>query len=249
MKILLNGALGKMGRVLATACDTSKNIIVAGVDINDGEAAFPLYKSFDEVVEIPDVIIDFSNHLSTKNVSSFSLKNHIPVVIATTGQTSEELEIINSLSKSVPVFLSSNMSIGIHILTKLCKNAVYYLNGNADIEVIEQHHNQKVDAPSGTAKTIVNEIQNALSYQTNLVYDRTHERKAREKNEIGISSIRCGSIVGEHEVLFGFGNELISIKHSAMNRGVFADGALKAAEFILDQENGLYSMDDLLKEV
>lgn len=246
--IILNGACGRMGKAIAEASSSYATRIVAGVDLFEAPCAFPLYSHLSQVRECADVVIDFTNHTATAELIAFAEQNRIPLVVATTGHTAEELDALKKLSEKVAVFHSGNMSLGVNLLIKLCREATKILGEQADIEIIEKHHNQKLDAPSGTALMIAHAIQEEFAQETEIVYDRTSRRSTRPQKEIGISAIRGGNIVGEHEVMFCIGNEVISIKHSAIGRALFAQGALSAAAFIKTKQSGFYSMDDLLRE-
>lgn len=250
--IILNGACGRMGRAIAEAAASAGVRIVAGVDLfgapNAAATDFPLYKTLDEVTECADALVDFTVHTSTPDLVRFAERTFIPMVIATTGHTPEELEALHSLSSDCAILHSGNMSLGVHLLITLCRQATAVLGGKADIEIIEKHHNKKLDAPSGTALMIAHAIREALPEETEYVYDRTDRREARPKNEIGISAIRGGNIVGEHEVLFCCGDEIVSIKHTAIGRSLFAQGALRAAEFLKGKQSGLFTMEDLLRD-
>ena len=248
MRIILNGYAGRMGKAVIEICQTHGIEIIAGIDQKKIDEPFATYASLQECQMQADVLVDFSNHDSTFAVADFAESHCMPVVIATTGQTEDEQARIQSLSKTVPVFQSSNMSFGISILSDICKEITSAVGTDADIEIIEKHHNQKKDAPSGTALSIAHEIQESLDDKGNLVFDRSTRHEKRVPREIGISSVRAGNIVGEHEVLFAWGNEILSVKHTALGREVFAEGALRAAAFIISQTPGLYSMKDLLKE-
>lgn len=246
MRIILCGYSGRMGQAVTKLCEGSDDIIVAGIDQRQARAEFPTYTSFSQCLEKADVVIDFSNHLATEAVIGFALSNSYPVVIATTGQSEEEQRMIDRASEKIPVFQSSNLSIGVSLLTKLCKESAAVVGTFSDIEIVEKHHNQKLDAPSGTALSIAHDIQKALDHDTQLIFDRTGRRQKRQQEEIGISSVRAGNIVGEHEILFCWGDEIISLKHTALSRSIFAEGALRAAGFILSKNPGLYNMNDLI---
>ena len=247
MRIILNGYAGRMGKEVSELCHSSDAEIVAGIDQRTIDVPFPTYTTLEQCDVQADVLIDFSNHSSTSSLVSFAASRRIPVVIATTGHTKEEQDQIDLLAKTVPVFQSSNMSVGISVLSAICKEITAAVGSDADIEIIEKHHNQKLDAPSGTALAIAREIQSVQDERGDLVYDRSKRHEKRTPGEIGISSVRAGNIVGEHEVLFAWGNEVLSVKHTASGRGVFAEGALRAANFIVGKEPGLYNMNDLLE--
>ncbi len=240
-----------MGQAIIRAADSNFFRIVAGIDINADSIApvcnFPVYQSISDFPGKADVIIDFSHHTSLPALAGYAEKSGTPLVVATTGHTEEEREIMLSVSKKVALFSSGNMSIGINLLIELCRTASRALGESFDIEIIEKHHNQKLDAPSGTALMLANALKEERE-ATDYVYDRHSVRKARAKEEIGIHSIRGGTIVGEHEVIFAGNNELISLSHTAMSREIFANGALKAAAYLKEKPAGLYNMSDLIKD-
>jgi len=247
VKILLNGCLGKMGQAVEACVNSREGVmIVAGVDIAAGCKDFPVYSCFVDVEEKPDVILDFSNPLVLDDMLSFAVERKIPVIICTTGFSEAQVQKIKDTSKVIPVFYSGNMSLGINMLIELSRMAARVMSDSFDIEILEKHHNQKLDAPSGTALMIADAISQEKS-GAQYVYDRHAYRKKREKNEIGIHSVRGGTIVGEHEVIFAGHDEVLSIKHSAQSKGVFASGAVNAAFFMKDKPAGLYDMSDLLK--
>lgn len=247
-KILLNGALGKMGQAVE-ACVNERDgvIIAAGVDIAKGERIYPVYSCFVDVQEEVDVIVDFSNPLVLDDMLAFAKERKIPVIICTTGFSDAQVEKIKAASAEIPVFYSGNMSLGVNVLIELSRMAAKVLAPTFDIEIIERHHNLKLDAPSGTAVMIADAI-SAETESSNYVYDRHAYRKRRDHSEIGIHSIRGGNIVGEHEVLFAGHDEILSITHRAQSKGVFASGAVNAAVFMKDKLAGMYDMSDLLKE-
>lgn len=248
MKVIINGVFGRMGRAVAELVKATEGAVtVYGVDIASGTADFPVGAELAEFEGEADVIVDFSHHSQTGAVCDYAVARGIPAVIATTGQTEEEKAQILKAAESVPIFLSANMSVGVALLCKLCEEAAAVLQG-ADIEITEKHHNKKLDAPSGTALMIADSIK-AVRKDSRYVYDRSAVRAMREKNEIGIQSIRAGNIVGEHEVLFALGNEHITISHSALSRELFADGAVRAAAFLIGKEAGVYGMKQLLSEI
>jgi len=247
--ILLCGANGKMGKAvdsIVTADNDAK--IVAGIDLIDNGNSYPIYKSIYDVKEDFDVIIDFSHPSVTDSILDYANENNIPAVICTTGLSKEQISKIEFYSKEVPLFFSANMSIGINLLIDLVKRASRILEENFDIEIIEKHHNLKLDAPSGTALAIADGISEAVSFNPEYVYDRHSVRKKRDKAEIGIHSMRGGTIVGEHSVIFAGNNEVIEINHSATSKEVFAVGAVKAAKFIKNKPAGLYNMTQLIAE-
>lgn len=248
LKVLLVGCGGRMGKVIATQCKNGEDITVcAGVDPTLPECDFPVYADCSEVREKPDVIIDFSFHAAISGILSYATQNHIPAVIATTGFTAEELQFISEAEKTIPVFRSANMSIGVNLICELAKRAAKFLP-DFDIEIIEKHHNQKVDSPSGTALMIADEIKSVLPGDTHYVFGREGICGKRDKKEIGIHAIRGGTIVGEHEVLFAGSNEIVSVSHTALSREILANGAICAARFLAEKKPGHYSMSDIFGE-
>ena len=247
MKLIICGAFGRMGRAVASLAEKAEDTdVVFGVDIASGTADFPVSDNIEDFCGEADVIIDFSHHSATAAVCAYAARRSIPAVIASTRHTEEDKALIAATAEKTAIFMSGNMSVGVALLCKLCKEAAAFLEG-ADIEITEKHHNKKLDAPSGTALMIADGIKKVRE-DSRYVYDRSSVRQAREKNEIGIHSIRGGNIVGEHEVLFALGNEHITLSHSAFSRELFADGAFKAARFLTGKKAGLYNMEDLLAE-
>ena len=247
MKIILSGCNGKMGQVIArTVAERDGCEIVAGLDrVADSTGAFPVFATAD--IDIPaDIIIDFSHPAMLQTVLTHAEGRHLPVIIATTGLSDEQLAAVRALSEKVPVFFSANMSIGVNLLSALVEKAARVLGNDFDIEIVEKHHNQKVDAPSGTALMLADAAKAGLSFEPHYVYDRHSMRQKREKTEIGISSVRAGTIVGEHEVIFGGRDEVITLSHLAMSKEIFAVGALNAAAFLVGKPAGLYSMKDMI---
>ncbi len=247
INVILSGANGYMGRVISRlAADDTEILIVAGFDVNtESNDGFPVFAVPSEFVGKADVIIDFSHPSAFEGVTEFALTNKIPIVIATTGLSAGQRDKMKSLSSLIPVFFSANYSIGINLLIDLVKRATSALEENFDIEIVEKHHNRKVDAPSGTALAIADAISDTETEPSQYVYDRHSSMRKRAKNEIGIHSIRGGTIVGEHEVIFAGNDEVFEIKHSAASRDIFASGALKAAKFLSDKKAGYYTMSDL----
>lgn len=248
INILLCGACGKMGHMVANAvAESDGTVVAAGYDIKtSSEFDFPVYTDTNEVKEDIDVIIDFSHPSMTDKILDYASENNIPAVICTTGLLSEQVSHIKSASEKIAVFYSANMSLGINLLIDLVQRAAKVLEDKFDIEIIEKHHNQKLDAPSGTALAIADAISETVSYETEYTYDRHSVRKKRDKAEIGIHSLRGGTIVGEHSVIFAGTDEVVEIKHTATSKEVFAVGAVKAAAFLADAKAGLYSMKDLI---
>ena len=248
MKVLISGATGRMGIELEKAIEKQEDIeTVCGFGIEEvNDNKFPIYNKIDNIKEDVDVIIDFSIPKATFNILEYARKNKIPTVIATTGFSKEELNEIEEISKEVPIFKSSNMSVDINLMAEVAQKIANVLKEN-DIEIVETHHNRKVDAPSGTAILLADAINKAFNGDKKYVFDRMQKREARNKDEIGFSSIRGGNIVGEHTVMFLGENETLEITHKAYSRQVFAEGAIEAARFIVKQKNGLYNMEDLVK--
>ncbi len=239
-----------MGEAVAKLVAERNDIkIVAGVDINTVcvTSDFPIYRSIGEFPEKADVIVDFSHHTALPALLEYATGTNTPIVVCTTGHTEEELALMRQAAKSVAVFFSGNMSIGINLMLALCKKASETLGGAFDVEVIEKHHNQKLDAPSGTAIMIADAISSTRE-ESEYVYDRHSVRRKRDPKEIGIHSLRGGTIVGEHEVIFAGNNEMISIKHTAMSREIFAAGAVRAAAFLCKRSAGMYDMSDVINE-
>ncbi len=248
MNIILCGCNGKMGQAIVNESQKFCNMnIVAGVDIKpDSSKSFPIFSSINDVNIKADIIIDFSNPLALNSILEYSQNQKLPVVICTTGFSKEQVEKINEASKNIPVFYSGNMSLGINLLIELCQKATNVLGDSFDIEIIEKHHNQKIDAPSGTALMIANGISEHLDEKYEYKYNRTTSREKRKKNEIGIHSIRGGTITGDHEVIFAGKDEIITISHHAASRNIFANGAINAAKYILNKTPGLYKMKNLI---
>ena len=222
--------------------------IVAGVDIStcsEQTTGYPVYNSISEFTERADVIVDFSHHSALPALLDYAIKTSTPIVVCTTGHTADELALMRSASEKVAVFSSGNMSIGINLLLELCKKASETLGVDFDVEIVEKHHNKKLDAPSGTALMIADAISDTRD-KTEYVYDRQSVRRKREPSEIGIHSVRGGTIVGEHEVIFAGNNEMITLSHTAMSREIFAAGAVRAATFIKGRPAGTYNMSDVI---
>lgn len=249
LKIALSGCNGRMGRVISDICSKKEDMkIVAGFDLNAVKLSdFPVYADPFEFAGKADVVIDFSNASLTEHLLDYCIKTTTPVVICTTGQSSEQLAQIGAAATKIPVFRSGNMSVGINLMMDLLKKCAAVLADGYDVEIIEKHHNQKLDAPSGTALMLADAVSSALPYETSYVYDRHERREKRPAHEIGIHAVRGGTIVGEHSVLFCGRDEIIEIKHSALSREVFAVGAVDAAAFLAGQSApGLYDMSQVI---
>lgn len=246
MDILLCGSGGRMGAAVAAAL-TPGDRIAAGVDVNPAATSrFPVFATPAEFCGHADVIIDFSHHSALAGLLEYARQSGTPAVICTTGHTEEELAAMKAASAEIPVFFSRNMSLGINLLLSLCRKAARTLGAEFDVEIIEKHHNQKLDAPSGTALMLADAIAGADDDPHPLVFDRSGRREKRPRGEIGIHAVRGGSIVGEHEVLFAGKDEIITLTHSATSREIFASGALRAAHFLVGKPAGMYSMDDVV---
>ena len=247
MKAIINGYSGTMGQVLTKCILADEEVeLVAGVSPvhHDANDQFSTYSSFAEVKEEADVVIDFSNPLALDGILEYSLNTKTPVVLATTGYNDEEMAKIHEAAKQIPIFLSFNMSLGVNILLKLVKEAAKNLAG-FDIEIIEKHHNKKVDSPSGTAVMIANAVKEVRE-QSEFIYGRHGRTGKRQQNEVGIHAVRGGTIVGEHSAIFAGNDEILEINHSARSKNVFAEGAIAAAKYLVNQEAGFYNMDDML---
>ena len=245
LRIIINGYSGSMGKVLTKCANEDSELeIVCGSSKDDLDVPFKTYHKMSEVEELADVIIDFSHHSTIDDTLSYAIKNKTPLVIATTGFNDEELEKIKESSNIIPIFHSSNMSLGVNVLIKLVKEAAKALNG-FDIEIIEKHHNKKLDAPSGTAVMIANGVKEVLP-DSEYIYGRHGRSDKRSSNEIGIHAIRGGTIVGEHTTIFAGHDEVVEIKHSAQSKDIFAKGAIAAAKFLVKQEAGYYNMNNML---
>lgn len=247
IRIVLNGCGGKMGKMVTECAKNFKNVeIIAGIDKFACESSYPVFKSASEVNVEYDALLDFSRADALTDLLALTEKTKKPLVICSTGFSDEQVALIKEKSKTLPLFRSGNMSVGINLINALLRKVAPILYGNYDIEIVEKHHNQKVDAPSGTALLLADTIKDSLKDETKYVYGRQGHAK-REENEIGIHAIRGGGIVGDHDVIFAGTGEVIELSHKAISREVFAVGALKACEFMgTVTEPGLYDMDDVI---
>ena len=247
IEVMINGCNGKMGKVVSELVEKNDDMIVkCGIDMSDnGDTNFPVYTNLNQIIEKPDVIIDFSIPAATFKILEYAKNNSIPIVIATTGFTLDEEEKIKEYSKYIPISKSANMSYSINLLQHLLKEIAPKL-ADTDIEIVETHHNRKIDAPSGTAQMLADTINGAIGGDRICEYDRHSKHEKRNPKEIGMTSIRGGNIVGEHTVLFFGESETLEIKHTSYSRNVFAEGAVKAAKFIVEKAKGFYNMDDLV---
>ena len=250
VKILMHGCNGKMGRMITEIVKNEEDaVIAAGVDKFTGIPND--YLVFEEITQCDvdvDVVIDFSNAGAVDELLDYCVKKSLPVVLCTTGLSDEQLKKVDECSEKIAVLKSANMSMGINLLLKLLKDAAKVLApAGYDIELVEKHHNQKLDAPSGTALALADSINEARGNEYEYVYDRSQVRKKRDAKEIGISAVRAGTIVGEHEVIFAGTDEVIEFKHTAYSRSVFAKGAVEAGKFLAGQPAGMYDMGDVIQ--
>lgn len=249
IKILMHGCNGRMGQMISGLVrDEEEMMIAAGVDTYQGVSnEYPVFGSIDACDNDVDVVIDFSNAAAADAVMEYCAKRQIPLVFCTTGLSEEQLQKLEDTAKQTAVLKSANMSLGINLLLKLLKDAAKVLApAGYDIEIVEKHHNQKLDAPSGTALALADSINEAMDGSYVYTYDRSQVRRKREKKEIGISAVRGGTIVGEHEVLFAGLDEVIELKHTAYSRSVFGKGAVEAARFLAGKPAGMYDMSDVI---
>lgn len=245
----MHGCNGKMGQVITGICKEDENIeIVAGIDPYTGlKNDYPVFAKIGECNVEADVIVDFAAAPAVDELLAYSIEKQIPVVLCTTGLTEEQLQKVEETSKKVAVLKSANMSLGINMLMDLLQKAAKILApAGFDMEIVEKHHNQKLDAPSGTALALADSINEALNNAYDYKYDRSQERKKRDKYEIGIQAVRGGNIVGEHEVIFAGTDEVIEFKHTAYSKAVFAKGAVEAAKFLAGKPAGRYEMSDVI---
>lgn len=247
--IIMNGCNGRMGRMITDIANKDTDVqIVAGIDAYDKVTNdYPVFTNIFDCNVDADVIIDFSTASAVDDLLKYAVEKKIPVVLCTTGLTSEQLDNVQKTSEKVAILKSANMSLGINTLMKILKVATEVLaNRGYDIEIVEKHHNQKLDAPSGTALALADCINQVLNNEYDYTYDRSSRREKRPEKEIGISAVRGGTIVGEHEVIYAGIDEVIEIKHTAYSRAVFAKGAVDAAKYLASKETGMYNMADVL---
>ncbi len=246
--VLISGALGSMGRQVAQAIEADPDFtVIAGVDVHaDDTLPYPIYQGFGGVKENPDIIIDFSRADALEGVLEFATEKKLPTVICTTGHTPSQKASISQAALSIPIFYSFNTSLGIALTRALVRQAAQTLGDGFDIEIVETHHNRKVDAPSGTAVMLFDSLNEARGGDLVPVYDRQSRREARGSHEVGMSSVRGGTMVGEHSVFFFGPDEVIEIRHQAFSRQVFATGALRSAKYLVGKLPGLYDMDDVI---
>ena len=249
-KLIMHGCNGKMGQVISKIVKEDPNVeMAAGIDAYTGIANdYPVFEGIEKCDIKADAIIDFSNAAAVDGLLDYCVEKQVPVVLCTTGLSEEQLKKVEETSKKVAVLKSANMSLGVNMLLKLLQDAAKVLApAGFDIEIVEKHHNQKVDAPSGTALAMADSINEALDNEYRYTYDRSQVREKREKKEIGISAVRGGTIVGEHEVIFAGEDEVIEFKHTAYSKAVFAKGAVEAGKFLKGKGAGLYDMSDVIQ--
>ena len=246
--IAISGCNGKMGRVIYNiVSDRDDCKVICGIDLNTTPYAdFPIYSKPCDMTEKPDVIIDYSHPSTLDGLIGYGLSTGCAIVFATTGFSNEQISQIKKAAEQIPIFFTFNMSLGINLLVELAKKATAVLGNQFDIEIVEKHHNQKIDAPSGTALMLADAINETMNNSCQYMYDRHSRRQKREKNEIGMHAIRGGTIVGEHEVIFAGRDEVLTLSHSATSKEVFAVGSVNAAIFLKDKNSGLYNMSDLV---
>lgn len=249
VKVIMNGCNGKMGQVISKITAEDPQIeVIAGIDVLDNiQNPYPVFTDISECQISADVIIDFSTAKAVDALLDYAVFKQIPVVLCTTGLTEEQLRHVEEASDKVAVLKSANMSLGINTIMKLLQQAVLVFGpAGYDVEIVEKHHNLKLDAPSGTAIALADSMNEVMNHQYEYIYDRSRRREKRGKKELGISAVRGGTIVGEHEVLFAGTDEVIEIKHTAYSKAVFAKGAVEAAKFLAGKPAGLYSMSDVI---
>ncbi len=248
-KIIMHGCNGKMGQVITGICGNDPDTeIVAGIDVVDNrDNGYPVFKDINDCDVEADVIIDFASATAVDKLLEYSVAKNIPVILCSTGLSPEQINKVKIASEKVAVLKSANMSLGINTIMKLLKDAAnVFAPAGFDIEIVEKHHNQKIDAPSGTALALADSINEARGNEYEYVYDRSQVRKKRDAKELGISAVRGGTIVGEHEVIFAGIDEVIEIKHTAYSKSVFAKGAVEAAKYMAGKGPGLYDMSDVI---
>jgi 4-hydroxy-tetrahydrodipicolinate reductase len=249
-KIIMHGCNGAMGQMITGIAQADESVeIVAGIDIaDDNHNEYPVFTDISVCDVVADVIIDFSSPKAVDKLLAYSTLKKIPVVLCTTGLTEEQLIRVQEIGKQVAILKSANMSLGVNTLLKLVQTAAkVFAAADFDIEIVEKHHNKKVDAPSGTALALADAINEAMNNEYHYVYDRSQKNEKRDKKELGISAVRGGSIVGEHEVIFAGIDEVIEFKHTAYSKAIFAKGSVSAAKFLAGKKPGMYNMSDVIK--
>ena len=249
VQLLLSGCNGRMGHAVEAICAAEPELeLTAGFDLLGADIRdFPVYASPAEFQGEADVVVDFSSPSALPALLSFGLEHRMPLVLATTGYDQGQLEEIQQAARSIPIFRSANLSLGVNILVELVRRTAAVLGGSCDIEIVERHHNKKMDAPSGTAIALADSMNGAMGDSYEYVYDRSGKREKRSPKEIGISAVRGGSIVGEHDVIFAGRDEVVTFSHTAYSKAIFAKGALEAAKFLAGKGPGLYTMADVVR--
>lgn len=248
-RVIMRGCNGKMGQVISGLLQSDNHAkIVAGIDLTETtENGYPVFTSFSACNVEADVIIDFASPKKLDEMLEYAQKNNVPIVLCTTGLSEEDLTMVTEAAKNVAILRSANMSLGFNTLIKLLKIATQVLaEADFDIEIVEKHHNQKIDAPSGTALALADAMNEVLGQEYAYKYDRSGDNVKREKKEIGISAVRGGTIVGEHEIIFAGTDEVIEIKHAAYSKAIFAKGAIQAAKYLAGKTPGMYQMSDVI---
>ncbi len=250
VRMIMHGCSGAMGRTIGELVKGQDAIaIVAGVDLNDSvKQDYPVYKALEDVTEEADVVVDFAAASAVDHLLDFCAEKKMPVVLCTTGLSGDQAEKVSQAAEKTAVLRSANMSLGINLLLKLVREAAQTLaEAGFDMEIVEKHHNQKVDAPSGTALALADSVNEAMGSQYHYVYGRSERHEKRDQKEIGISAVRGGSIVGEHDVIFAGKDEVVTLSHTAYSKAIFAKGAIEAAKFLAGKKAGLYSMADVIQ--
>lgn len=249
IKMIIHGCNGKMGQVLTNLAKEDDNLeVAAGIDTYTGiQNPYPVFQNMGDCDVEADVVVDFSNALAIDDLLDTCKEKKLPIVLCTTGLSEAQLQKVEETAKEVAVLRSANMSLGVNLLLKLLKEAAQVLGGAGfDIEIVEKHHNQKVDAPSGTAIALADSINEAMDNAYHYVYDRSQVREKRDAKEIGISAVRGGTIVGQHDVIFAGVDEVVEFHHTAYSKSVFAKGALEAAKYLAGKPAGMYDMSDVV---
>ena len=251
MKIIIGGALGRMGKELTKAAGEAQITVASGVDVAyTGQASdFPMVTAYAQLTAHADVLVDFSRADGLSSLLAYATAARMPLVLCTTGYTDAEVAMITEATRTIPILRSANMSLGVNVLQKLASMAARALGAGFDVEIVEKHHRQKLDSPSGTALMLYNAVEQARDTQSPAVYGRNSRSQKRAAGEIGIHAVRGGTVTGEHEVGFYGNAEEIILTHRAENRGLFAQGALRAAVFLAGKPAGLYSMQDVVAEM
>lgn len=250
INVLMSGCNGKMGQVISRLTEHTDGVqIAAGYDISNSlPNPYPTFTDLNDCDVKIDVIIDFSHPAALNTILDYAVNKKLPLVMATTGLSQSQVKQLEITSAHIPVFFSANMSLGVNLLMDLVKKAAKLLETDFDIEIVEKHHNQKIDAPSGTALAIADSINSVLDQKQEYIYDRHSRRKKRSRKEIGIHAVRGGTIVGDHSVIFAGNDEIIEINHIAMSKDIFGNGAISAAKFLYNKNAGMYNMNDLISQ-